>query len=241
MKKVLAFLTRRMVVFGTASGILAGIASAVLGSWNLALETLAIIMVLDYATGLIVAGVFHASPKSAGGALESKAAFKGLVRKVGIIVIVIAFHQLDRLTGKTFFRDGAAWAFFIEEFISVIENLGLMGLPMPKFILKSVEWLRNKSEALADAIPTGKDEDEAADGDLLSSALGEGEGYFDDEETSKAKEKPPDGEETDASIPRDGRPVPYGAQNDKKARESHGPAGLGMTTEENVKEEAYHE
>lgn len=195
MKKVLAFLTRRMVVFGTASGILAGIASAVLGSWNLALETLAIIMVLDYATGLIVAGVFHASPKSAGGALESKAAFKGLLRKTGIIVIVIAFHQLDRLTGKTFFRDGAAWAFFIEEFISVIENLGLMGLPMPKFILKSVEWLRNKSDALADAIPGGKDKDEAADGELLSSALGEGDVDFDDEETSKAKEKPPDGED----------------------------------------------
>lgn len=235
MKKVLAFLTTRMVVFGTASGILAGIASAILGSWNLALETLAIIMVLDYATGLIVAGVFHASPKSTGGALESKAAFKGLVRKVGIIVIVIAFHQLDRLTGKTFFRDGAAWAFFIEEFISVIENLGLMGLPMPKFILKSVEWLRNKSEALADAIPTGKDEDETADGCLLSSALGEGEGYFDDAEETSKKEKPPDGEETDASIPRDGRPVPYGAQ---KGRNSNGPAGLGMTTEENVKEEA---
>ena len=151
--KIVTYLTKRTVLLGTASGILAGIVSALIGGWTLALETLAIIIVLDYATGLIVAGVFHASPKSAGGALESKAAFKGLLRKVGIIIIVIAFHQLDRLTGKTFFRDGACWAFFIEEFISVIENLGLMGLPMPSFVIKSVEWLRKKGESLADAIP----------------------------------------------------------------------------------------
>ena len=130
---------------------------------------LGIVMLLDYATGLIVAGVFHASPKSAGGALESKAAFKGLIRKVGIVVIVIAFHQLDRLTGKTFFRDGAAWAFFVEEFLSVIENLGLMGLPMPKFVIKAVEWLRNKSDALADAIPDGK----PPDGDPAPTETGE--------------------------------------------------------------------
>lgn len=141
------------------SGVLAGILSAILGGWTLALETLGIIMVLDYATGLIVAGVFHASPKSQGGALESKAAFKGLIRKVGIIVIVIAFHQLDRLTGKSFFRDGAAWAFFAEEFISVIENLGLMGLPMPKFVVKAVEWLRNKSDELAGTVEAEKPPD----------------------------------------------------------------------------------
>lgn len=147
------------------SGILAGILSAILGGWTLALETLGIIMVLDYATGLIVAGVFHASPKSKGGALESKAAFKGLIRKVGIIVIVIACHQLDRLTGKSFFRDGAAWAFFAEEFISVVENLGLMGLPMPKFVIRAMEWLRNKSDAIAEAIPAEKPPDEADEGD----------------------------------------------------------------------------
>ena len=168
--KIVAYLTKRTVLLGAASGILAGIVSALIGGWTLALETLAIIIVLDYATGLIVAGVFHASPKSAGGALESKAAFKGLLRKCGIVVIVIAFHQLDRMTGKTFFRDGAAWAFFIEEFLSVVENLGLMGLPMPKFVIKAVEWLRNKSDALADVIPDGK-------------------------EAAAAEEKPPDWEE----------------------------------------------
>lgn len=104
-------------------------------------------MLLDYLTGLVVAGVFHKSPKSEGGALESKAAFKGLIKKALIIVIVVAFHQADKLTGKGFFRDGACWAFFIAELISVVENVGLV-YPLPSFIRRALEWLRKKGEHL---------------------------------------------------------------------------------------------
>lgn len=56
-------MTNRIAV-STAAGVLGGIVSALIGGWDLALETLAIIMLLDYCTGLIVAGVFHKSPKS---------------------------------------------------------------------------------------------------------------------------------------------------------------------------------
>lgn len=142
-------MTNRLATFSAASGLLGGIVSAVIGGWDLALETLAIIMALDYVTGLIVAGVFHKSPKSEGGALESKAAFKGLCKKAMIIVIVVAFHQADRLTGKTFFRDGACWAFFLAEMISVIENVGLV-YPLPSFVQKALDWFREKGEKLGD-------------------------------------------------------------------------------------------
>lgn len=141
-------MTNRIAV-STAAGVLGGIVSALIGGWDLALETLAIIMALDYVTGLIVAGVFHKSPKSEGGALESKAAFKGLCKKAMIIVIVVAFHQADRLTGKTFFRDGACWAFFLAEMISVIENVGLV-YPLPSFVQKALDWFREKGEKLGD-------------------------------------------------------------------------------------------
>ena len=134
-------------------GILAGVLSAIVGAWTVALESLAILMVLDYATGLILAGVFHASPKSKGGTLESRAALKGLLRKGGIIIIVVALHQADRLTGKAFLRDGAAFAFCVEEIISLIENLGAMGVPMPGFISKAIEWLHGKSDNLTAMIP----------------------------------------------------------------------------------------
>jgi toxin secretion/phage lysis holin len=144
-------MTHRIAIFSAASGLFGGIISAVIGGWDLALETLAIIMLLDYCTGLIVAGVFHKSPKSEGGALESKAAFKGLCKKALIVVIVVAFHQADRLTGKSFFRDGACWAFFIAEMISILENVGLI-FPLPAFITKCLDWFKDKGDKLGDEI-----------------------------------------------------------------------------------------
>lgn len=153
-------MTNRIAVFSAVSGVAAGVVSVLIGGWDLALETLAIIMLLDYLTGLIVAGVFHKSPKSEGGALESKAAFKGLVKKALIVVIVVAFHQADKLTGKSFFRDGACWAFFIAELISVVENVGLV-YPLPTFVTKCLDWFREKGEKLGDEI---KQHDKPPDG-----------------------------------------------------------------------------
>lgn len=142
-------MTHRLTVLSAASGVLGGIVSALIGGWDLALETLAVIMLLDYVTGLIVAGVFHKSPKSEGGALESKAAFKGLAKKALIVIIVVAFHQADKLTGKSFFRDGACWAFFVAELISVVENVGLV-YPLPAFIKKALDWFRQKGNEIGD-------------------------------------------------------------------------------------------
>lgn len=149
-------MTNRIAIFSAASGVAAGILSSVIGGWDLALETLAIIMLLDYITGLIVAGIFHKSPKSEGGALDSKAAFKGLVKKALIIIIVVAFHQADKLTGKSFFRDGACWAFFIAELLSVVENVGLV-YPLPSFIRKALDWFSDKGNHLGDDLNNGGD------------------------------------------------------------------------------------
>ena len=59
------------------------------------LQTLVIFMAIDYITGLVVAGVFHASPKTKTGALESKAGWKGLIRKGETLLIVLVACQLD--------------------------------------------------------------------------------------------------------------------------------------------------
>lgn len=138
-------MTNRLAAVSLVTGIAGGVVSALIGSWDLALETLCIIMLLDYMTGMIVAGVFKKSPKSDGGALDSKAAFKGLVKKSLIIFLVIAFHQADKLTDKSYFRDGACWAFFVAEMISVIENVGLV-YPLPAFVSKALDWFRKKGE-----------------------------------------------------------------------------------------------
>ena len=65
----------------TSAGAVGGFIASAFGGFDAAMITLLIFMTADYITGLLVAGVFHASPKSETGALESKAGFKGLVRK----------------------------------------------------------------------------------------------------------------------------------------------------------------
>ena len=125
-------------------GIVGGAISSYLGGWDTALQTLIIFMALDYITGLIVAGVFHKSTKSESGALESRAGFKGLCRKGVALLIVLMGCQLDLMAGTDFIRDACVIAFVTNEALSIIENAGLMGLPVPEVITKVIEILKSK-------------------------------------------------------------------------------------------------
>ena len=104
-------------------------------------------MAIDYITGLIVAGVFHASPKTETGTLESRAGWKGLIRKGETLLIVLVACRLDAVMGSSFVRDAAVIAFVANETISIIENAGLMGLPIPAVITKAVDILKQKAES----------------------------------------------------------------------------------------------
>ena len=103
-------------------------------------------MAVDYITGLIVAGVFHNSPKTEGGALESGAGWKGLCRKVMILGLVLVAVRLDMAVGTNYIRDAVCIAFMANELISIIENAGLMGVPIPPVILKAIDVLKNQGE-----------------------------------------------------------------------------------------------
>lgn len=116
------------------------------GGWTASLTTLLIFMLIDYITGLICAGVFHKSQKSESGALESKASFKGLCRKGVVMLIVLMGHRIDLALGATYVRDAVCIAFIANETISIIENAGLMGIPIPEIITKSIEILKKKGE-----------------------------------------------------------------------------------------------
>lgn len=120
--------------------------AAVFGGWDAALLTLIIFMAIDYITGLIVAGVFHKSSKSNSGALQSHAGFKGLCKKGAVLLIVLVAARLDITIGTTYIRDAVCIGYIANEAISIVENVGLMGVPMPQVILKAIEVLKNKSE-----------------------------------------------------------------------------------------------
>ena len=132
-------------VFCILAGAIGGIFTQIFGGWSIALTLLVICMAIDYCSGLVVAGVFHASPKSAGGGLDSNVGWKGLVRKVATLVIILIAHFVDMLLGTEYIRDAVVIAFTINEIVSILENCALMGVPIPKVLLKGIDILRQQA------------------------------------------------------------------------------------------------
>ena len=130
----------------TSAGAVGGFIASAFGGFDAAMITLLIFMTADYITGLLVAGVFHASPKSETGALESKAGFKGLVRKGMTLLFVLIDCRLDMILGVNYIRDAVCIAFIVNELISIVENGGLMGVPIPEPIMDAIEVLKKKGD-----------------------------------------------------------------------------------------------
>ena len=116
---------------------------ALFGGWDTGMVTLIIFMAIDYISGVIVAGVFHNSPKSTNGSLESRAGFKGLCRKFITLVFVLIGNRLDLVIGTNYIRDAVCIAFIANETISIIENAGLMGVPIPAVLIEAIEILKD--------------------------------------------------------------------------------------------------
>ena len=133
-------------VLMTCIGVAGGFISSLLGGFDMGLQTLLIFMAVDYVTGLIVAGVFHKSGKSETGCLESRAGFKGLCRKGLILLVVLVAYRLDLMMGTAFLRDAAIIAFVCNEALSIVENAGLMGIPIPEKITGAIEVLGKKEQ-----------------------------------------------------------------------------------------------
>ena len=129
------------------SGI--GIVGSFIGelfNWNEWMTTLLIFMVLDYITGLIVAGVFKKSPKTQDGSLESKTGWRGLAKKFSTLILVLVAVRLDLLLDTDYIQSAVILAFCANEVISLIENVGLMGVKIPPVISKAISLLNEKGD-----------------------------------------------------------------------------------------------
>ena len=133
-------------LFSTFVGVIGSSIASLLGGWDMALQTLIIFMTIDYITGLMVAGIFNKSTKTKHGALESVAGWKGLCRKGVALLIVLIACRLDLLTGANLIRDAVVIAYCTNEAISIIENAGLMGVPIPTRLKKAIEALKSKED-----------------------------------------------------------------------------------------------
>lgn len=131
----------------TIFGVIGSFIASLFGGWDAGMITLIIFMIVDYVTGLIVAGVFKNSTKTETGALESRAGWKGLCRKGVTLLIVLIAYRLDLLIGTNYIRDAVIIGFCANEAISIIENAGLMGIPLPAVISKAIDLLTKKSNS----------------------------------------------------------------------------------------------
>lgn len=134
----------------TVIGLLGSWIASLFGGWDAALVTLLIFMGIDYLTGLIVTGFFHTSEKTPNGALESTAGWKGLCRKGVTLLVVLVVCRLNLIMGSNFIRDDVVIEFIANETISIIENAGLIGIPIPAVITKAIEVLKSKAESEGD-------------------------------------------------------------------------------------------
>lgn len=127
-------------------GALGSFIAYLLGGFEASVITLIIFMVIDYITGVIVAGVFKNSDKCENGCLNSRAGWNGLCKKFVTLLFVIIANRLDVQIGTTFIRDAVCIAFISNELISIVENAGLMNIPIPKAITDAISVLKNKSK-----------------------------------------------------------------------------------------------
>lgn len=107
-----------------------------LGGWDIALQILLIVIVLDYITGVCKA-IYNRK-------MNSKVGAKGIIKKLGYLIVVAVSVELDRITGNTgAMRTLVIYFFVANEGISILENWGGMGLPLPQKLTDTLEQLKN--------------------------------------------------------------------------------------------------
>ena len=128
----------------TISGILGSALCWAFGGWDAAMGALLMCMAVDYVSGSVVALVFHKSLKTESGSYNSAYGLKGLCKKGLMLLFVLVAVQIDRILGADYVRDAVCIGFCANEVLSIVENLGLAGIPMPQAVTKALEQLQKE-------------------------------------------------------------------------------------------------
>lgn len=144
--------------FCLIAGVVGGFIAALLGGWDSALATLVVFMGIDFVTGLVTAAMGK-SKHSRSGALNSKAGWIGLAKKFCILLMVAVGVRIDILLGTTSIRDTVCISFCLNELLSIIENVTLMGIPFPPVIKKAIDVLQTKIGRMEEEFEEENDDD----------------------------------------------------------------------------------
>ena len=135
-----------VIKWGAAVG---GFIAGLYGGWTQSMRVLVIFMTADYLLGLLCA-LTGRSSKTESGHFLSEVAFLGLLRKGVIMVVVLMAVKLDEAVGarvgERMFQTAATWFYIASEGLSIVENAGLLGVPIPKFLRQALEALRDKGD-----------------------------------------------------------------------------------------------
>ena len=123
------------------------------GGWSAGSKVLVMLMVVDYITGLACALTGH-STKTESGHFWSQVAVAGILKKVFTMAVILMAALLDQVlsggqgaeNGATMFRSAAEFFYIATEGLSIVENVGLMGVPVPKPVRQALEVLREKND-----------------------------------------------------------------------------------------------
>lgn len=131
MDKVVRVLRTAIVACGAALGAFLGRADGLLIS-------LVILAIVDYITGVVAAAIGHR--------LDSRTGFIGIAKKLFMFALVGVGNLIDvnALSGTAVLRSAIICFYIANEALSIIENAGELGLPIPKKLKQLMEQLRNK-------------------------------------------------------------------------------------------------
>lgn len=115
------------------------ISSYLFGGWSALLDILLFFVIVDFITGIIAAGLC--------GKLRSTVGLIGITKKIFVFIMVAIAYKIDFILGDVhFLRDTVIFFYLANELLSIIENGGRLGAPIPPVIRKAVEILRGKGE-----------------------------------------------------------------------------------------------
>jgi toxin secretion/phage lysis holin len=126
----------KQLAANSSFAFIGSIGAYLFGEWSQMLMLFFFVIIMDYLTG-VMAAVVEKNISSAIG-------YKGLIKKFGMVLVVALAHQLDQFTGQSVIMTGAIFFFIANELVSITENYGRIGLPLPPQIKNVIKILREK-------------------------------------------------------------------------------------------------